>query len=62
MQEKNTDPVLQTIFLIGIKTWREMKEINIEEFPKEYQELLEQQETIGWRQVWNGRWDRLLYK
>jgi len=56
MMAQNTDPILQIIFLQGITKWRQMQPLDTTEFPTEYRNLLDQQEQIGWRQIWSGRW------
>lgn len=58
MVKRNTDPVLVTIFVKGIMVWRNHTPFNITNLDPQYRKLVQEQDCIGWKQIFNGRWSK----
>ena len=58
MNKRNTDPTLSTILLKGITLWRNHTPFNITNLGPQYRKLVHEQDNIGWRQIFNGRWSK----
>jgi len=56
MTEKKTDPILKNIFIVGMSNWQKNVQIPSSEYPPHYQQLIQEQNNVGWQQMWNGRW------
>jgi len=56
MYQQATDPNLITILTNGLKKWRQNEQIAFENHPTKYHQLIQEQNAIGWRQLFNGRW------
>ena len=58
MRKLSTDPALMTILVRGIKAWRNHIPFDITNLEPCYRELIHEQDKIGWRQIFNGRWSK----
>ena len=55
MKMLQTEPALQSLFLQGLKAWRNINTLPVSHLPRELREVLQEQDNIGWRQIFNGR-------
>jgi hypothetical protein len=51
----HTHPSLRDLLLTGIETWLDDDTIDLPTFPRRYHSLIQSQNAIGWRQLFNGR-------
>mmetsp|Transcript_5145 Transcript_5145/g.7929 ORF Transcript_5145/g.7929 Transcript_5145/m.7929 type:complete len:230 (-) Transcript_5145:463-1152(-) len=54
--KKSTDAHLMVLLTKGLQSWRKNEELNTDNFPEWYHQLISEQNAIGWRQLFNGRW------
>ena len=58
MRRRNTDPALITLLVKGITSWRDHILFDISKLEPRYRDLVHEQDKIGWRQIFNGRWSK----
>ena len=51
----DTQPYIQEILLDGVEAWFSETQIDATKYPDRFSNLIRQQNSIGWRQVFNGR-------
>jgi phosphoenolpyruvate synthase/pyruvate phosphate dikinase len=52
-----TDPVLLVLLMEGLHAWlHNNKTPSPAAYPTTYRQLVREQTTLGWRQLFNGRW------
>jgi len=56
--KKSTDAHLMVLLTKGLQSWRKNEELNTDNFPEWYHQLISEQNAIGWRQLFNGRWSK----
>mmetsp|Transcript_21929 Transcript_21929/g.33170 ORF Transcript_21929/g.33170 Transcript_21929/m.33170 type:complete len:130 (-) Transcript_21929:296-685(-) len=58
MYKQRTDPMLLTIMTTGIKSWRKNESVDPTKYPTKYQNLITEHNSIGRKQIFNGRWSK----
>lgn len=58
MQLQLTDPTLTYILCTGLQEWRMNQPSTLRNLSEIYQDLVNEQQTLGWRQIFNGRWSK----
>lgn len=58
MRKLSTDPTLMTMLVRGTKAWRNHIPFDVTNLEPCHRELIHEQDNIGWRQIFNGRWSK----
>ena len=54
----HTDPQLHKILTEGLQAWFHCTTLQFTDYPEKYQRLIQQQNQLGWRQLFSGRFSR----
>ena len=55
---QNADPALIAMLTKGATSWRDHVPFNITNLEPQCRDLVHEQDKIGWRQMFNGRWSK----